>query len=236
MSDIVRDSAKVNLDELAEKIRAEFGEAEAAGRRRIEHAIAAGEYLLKVKEQIGRGLQRWLAEHDLNRTNSYDFMTLAENEESVRRAGHSSIRAALRMLRGKSDKSAAGKAGGKTDTTGSPLNKATCTKATIQERQKFLDAIGANSLCEALSLALRAELRRRITGQQRTATSALNETISKAIRQALSLQKAAKVKNAPAPDVAATLNAINNKLEAGGFDLNNVTIAIDPAATQKLAA
>lgn len=108
--------------------------------------------------------------------------------------------------------------------------------ASIDQRRQFLDAIGANTLCEALSLVLRAELRRRVSSPQRAAASPLNETISKAFRQALSLQKLAKVKGELAPPVAAALNAINAKLHAAGMDLNNVTIALDPAMTKKNAA
>jgi hypothetical protein len=235
MTDIARESTKVNLDELAEKIRIECAEATQAGRCRIDHGIAAGFFILQVQVQIGRGLKGWLAQHKINRTDAYDYMKLAQNAETVRRAGHSSIRAALRMLRGKPDK-IGGKTGDRTDKTGSPLTKAAWVKATVEERRRFLDAIGANSICEALSFAMRAELRRRVAGQQRAATSPLNDTISKAVRQALSLQKASKPKDMPAAGVAAALNAINNKLEAGGFDLNNVTIAVDPAMTQKHAA
>jgi hypothetical protein len=118
----------------------------------------------------------------------------------------------------------------------SSLNKAAWVKATVEERRHFINAIGADSLCEALSITMRAELRRRVAGQRRTAMSALDEIITKAMRQALSLQKASKVKDSPAPGVAAALNAVNNKLEAGGLDLNNVTIAVDPTTTRKHAA
>jgi hypothetical protein len=119
----------------------------------------------------------------------------------------------------------------------SPLSKAAWTRATIDERRRFVDGIGVDSLFEALSLSFRAEVKRRIAAEQPTMTSALGETIAAGVRQALSLQKAAKAEDDPATGVASALNAINNKLAAVGFDLNNITkVIIDPAATQRRAA
>jgi hypothetical protein len=235
MINIADESANINLDQLAAKIRVEFGQTEAAGRDRVEHAIAAGQYLLQVKELIGRGLKRWLSERDLSRSNSYDYMKLAQNAETVRSSGHSSIVAALRMLRAKSE-SAGSKSAKTSDKSSSPLlTKAAWTKSNNEERQQFLDEIGANSLCASLSFALRAELRRRVASQKRASTSPLDETIAKAIRQALSLQKVSKG-GTPAAGVAAALNVINTKLEAAGMDLNYVTVTIDPSAVHKRRA
>jgi hypothetical protein len=229
---IVHEAADVNVEELAVRIRDELTAAETAGRTALAHGIIAGKYCLQAHDQIGRGFRRWLEQHGLKKTTCYDFMKLARHEESVRRSGHSSIAAALRMLRTKAGKPSKSKKSG----TGSPLSKAAWTEATLGERQKFLDAIGADALCETLSLTLRAELRRRVAGQQAAMASSLNETVAKGIRQALSLQKVAKPKDAPAMGVAAALNAVNNKLTSAGLDLNNLTIRLDQAATQKKAA
>jgi hypothetical protein len=232
ISDIVRETLAVNLDVLAVKIRDECAAAEMADRTALDHGINAGKHCIRVHKQIGRGFRSWLEQHGLKKTTCYDFMKLAEHEECVRRSGHSSIAAALRMLRataGKPDKSK------KANASSLPLSKASWTKATVQERQNFLDAIGADSLCAALSFTLRAELRRRVAGQQRATASPLNGTIAKAIRQALSLQRTTRPRDMPAAGVAAALNAINDKLEGAGFDLNNITIIIDRTTTQKQA-
>jgi hypothetical protein len=238
---IVAGITNVNLDEEAAIITRECAAADATGHRRIEHAIEAGIHFVIVRDCIGRGLRAWLQKHGFRKTSCYDYMLLAENAESVRSSGHFSIVAALRMLRKKSGKptksSKPRSKSGSSKSDGSPLSKASWTKATVEERRRFLDGIGANSLCEALSFAFRSELKRRIAGQQTAATSSLNETIAAGIRQALSLQKIAKPKDTPAMGVASALNAINNKLTAAGFDLNNLTsVVIDPAATQKKAA
>jgi hypothetical protein len=114
----------------------------------------------------------------------------------------------------------------------SPLTKAIWTAASVEERRRFLDSIGVDSFCEAFSTSFRAELRRRVSGQRAAMSSALGDTLAAAFRQALSLQKSAKSK-----EVAAALNAVNNKLGGAGFDLNNITgVIIDAAATRRQAA
>lgn len=95
-------SPDLNLEQEAAIIQRECAAADAAGHCRIDHGIEAGNHLINVKQCIGRGLRGWLAKHDLKKTQCYDFMLLALNAESVRRAGHSSIAAALRTLRAKS--------------------------------------------------------------------------------------------------------------------------------------
>jgi hypothetical protein len=239
--DIITDGKNINLNELAAKIRHEFGKIDAAdheikavGHRGIGHAIAAGRYFFLVQQQIGRGFRRWLAAHGFKHSTAYNYMLLAEHAETVHRDGHSSIRAALRELRAKLGPSK--RSDKPKQTHESPLTKAAWTKATIDEQRRFLDSVGADSLCKALSLSLRAELRRRVSGQQAAQTSALAETIAAGLRQVLSLQKTSKVKNMAAMGIASALNALNNKLEAAGLDLNNVAVVIDPNATQKKAA
>jgi len=223
-SHIGNSASKVNLDDLAAQIRRECDAAIEAGRVRIDHAIAAGKHALEAQERVGRGFRRWLQLHQLRKSTVYDYMLLARSEGSVRSSGHSSIAAALRMLRGKPKKAAEPK-------SKSPLSKAIWSAATIEERRRFLDSIGVNELCAAISPAFRTELRRRVGGQQAARTSALGGTLAAAFRQALSLQKSA-AKDAPAMGVVSTLNAINNKLTAAGFDLNHITgVVLDATAT-----
>jgi hypothetical protein len=229
MIDIERWTTNVNLDTLAEQIRREFGEISSAGRSCLEHAIAAGQHLLQARKQIGRGFRRWLQQHDLKKTCAYECIQLAEHAETVRTSGHSSIHAALRGLRSK---------GSPRNSTPkpppSPLNKAAWDAASLHGRRRFLDAVGSNALCAAFSVPLRAELRRRVGGRKPAATSPLEDTVAKAIRQALSLQLASK--DMPTASVAAALNAINAKLAAAGMDLNNIAVMIDPTMTQRRAA
>jgi hypothetical protein len=233
-ADIVHEIDDVNLPDLAAKICYECDAVELADRTALDHAIAAGKFAAQAHKLIDRGFRRWLHQYGLKKSTIYDYMKLAQHETSVRSSGHSSIAAALRALRAKSGNSK--RSSKSTRTTGSALTKAAWTKATPDERRLFLDAVGADSICAALSFTLRAELRRRVAGQQRATTSILGETVTKAFRQALSLQKVSKPKDTPAIGIACALNAINNKLAAADLDLNNIVIVIDPIATQKRAA
>jgi hypothetical protein len=165
MSHIVTDTIHGNLDEEAVIIQRECAAADAAGHARLDHAIEAGKHLLLVHNEIGRGFRAWLQAHGLKKTLAYDYILLAQHEESVRSSGHSSIAAALRMLRAKSDKKP-GKSKKKSNPTGSPLTKASWTKATHNEQQRFLDAVGVDAVLGAISFAFRAELKRRVAGQQ----------------------------------------------------------------------
>ena len=236
MPEIIANNPAINLEQLAAEIRLDCTAVEEAGRCALDRAIAAGKRLLQVKECIDRGFRQWLKQHGFNKTNCYDFMLLARNEASVRSSGHSSIAAALRMLRAKSGHS--NQSSNKPNkSNGSPLTKAAWKKATIAERRQFLDAIGVDSVLEAVSFAFRAELKRRVAGQQAAKTSALSEHIAAAIRQALSCQKSAEdSKGTPAMGVVAALGFINIKLAAAGLDLNNITaVTIDAAATRRAA-
>jgi hypothetical protein len=132
------------------------------------------EYFKRGPRQKG-GFRDWLRQHGFNKADAYDFMLLARNAETARNSGHSSIHA-TQMLRAKVGNSGKSK---KSGASGSPLSKAAWTKATVQERQEFLDTIGADSICTALSFTLRAELKRRVADQQRATTSALGETVAK---------------------------------------------------------
>ena len=236
MPEIIADNPAVNLEQLAAEIRLDCTAVEEAGRCALDRAIAAGKRLLQVKEHIDHGFRQWLKQHGFNKTDCYDFMLLARNEKSVRSSGHSSIAAALRVLRASNRSNRSSNKTNKSN--GSPLTKAAWNKATIDERRQFLDAIGVDSMLEAVSFAFRTELKRRATGQKAAKASALSEHIAAAIRQALSCQKSAKDnKDTPAMGVVSALGFINNKLAAAGLDLNNITmVVIDAAATRRQAA
>ena len=199
---IVTESTAVNLTDLAAEIRLECAAANEAGRSHLEHVFAAGKRLiaardLVAKQRIAGGFRAWLQEVGVNRTDAYDYIALAQNEERVRNSGHSSAVAALRMLRAKPWPGATGKSNKSAKPgSGSPLTKSAWTAATVEERRRFLDSVGADALCAAFSLALRAELRRRVAGQRAAQASALSDTIAAGLRQALSLQKTSKPKDA----------------------------------------
>ena len=137
MENMATNTATINLEEELTTIRCACAAADAAGRDQIEHAIKAGRHFILVRDHIGHGFRGWLHKYGLKKTVAYDYILLAENEESVRRAGHISLRAALRALPAKSGKP------NKTtkpnsSPTGSPFTKAAFTKLTIDGRRSSL--------------------------------------------------------------------------------------------------
>jgi len=207
----------------------------------LNHALDAGDALNAAKEskEVPRG--EWAAfvrQCGINERVARRYMQLAKARSVIEakrtRESDLSLAEALRLLSNHKPKNKPNKP----KAAPSPLTKASWRQATVEQRRGFLDAIGAAELCAAFSLGLRMELQRRVAGLARMAVSAVGETIAKGIRQALSLQKAAKPKDVPAVGVANALNGINNKLAASGLDLNHITIVIDPEATlaQKKAA
>ena len=193
----------------------------------------AGDALIAVKPKVlalNVSWQRWLRENCLTALSTAQlYIQLAEHraeiEAEIQRGVELSLRSARRLISTKAPKCS------KPPVT--PLRKAVWVGATPEDRRAFLDSIGMEAVLQALSPSARAELHRRVAGQHAAKTSALSETIAAGLRQALSLQKAARSEAGPAMGVAPALNAINNKLAAAGFDLNYIRVVIDPAATQK---
>src|SRR5262249_10477828 len=81
-------NVKVDPEIEAVALQREFALANEAGKNRVEHAITAGEHLLRVKTVIKRGFQRWLAEHGFSKAFAYECLKLAEHTQSVRHAEH----------------------------------------------------------------------------------------------------------------------------------------------------
>jgi hypothetical protein len=160
-------ASEIDLEKEAAAIKHELDGVENCGRFDVSRAIAVGHHLLKVKPYIKRGFRRWLEKHGLKKTDCYDYMLLAKNEESVRSSGHSSVAAALRMLRVKSGRGS----------SSSKAKKPNETLAQHWKREKesvraaFLDQIGVQGFLEAISPAFRQELCDRMPAKTKPAAS-----------------------------------------------------------------
>jgi hypothetical protein len=204
----------------------------------VREAITAGRALLKLKERVRHG--EWT--NYLPRHCGYDdrtarvYMQLARHadlfEGNWQRAAVLSLRGALKLIgkASKSDKSA------KSAKASPALSFLAFLNATVQDQRRFVDAIGLIAWLAAMPPAWFPELERRIDGQRaaKSANWRIDTTISKALRQALSLQQTATNKDASA-GVAAALNGILNKLRAAGFDLNDVDVVIQASAAKRAA-
>jgi hypothetical protein len=124
-----------------------------------------------------------------------------------------------------------------TMTNGGALATVLCgwEAATLAERREFLARIGLPAILAAMPETWRADIARRAEGQRRQAASPLAETLTRALRQALSLQATAKG-DALGNGVAAALNAFANKLTAHGLDLHDLDVVIHAPVWRRRAA
>jgi len=205
----------------------------------LTKAFAAGQALNELRPTVGYGewglyLQRHCG---VNARTAQVYMQLAEHREAIeaqaQHAADLSLRAALKLI---PHKPGSGSESGKSHRPASaktmPLSTLAWANSTPEQRQHFVNGIGLQSLLAAIPPQWFSELERRIDGQRARATNSnteLDAVVSKALRQALSLQQSASNKDNASAGVAAALNAINNKLRAAGFDLNDADVVIRAA-------
>jgi hypothetical protein len=148
------------------------------------------------------------------------------------RATDLTIAGALRLLGNKS-----GSGTTKTRKAATPvLSSLAWSDATPEQRRQFVDGIGLVPWLAAIPPTWYAALERRIDGQRAATAANIDETLSKALRLALSLQKTATDKNNASAGVAAALNAINKKLKAANLDLNDLEITTRVAPSRQRRA
>jgi hypothetical protein len=199
----------------------------------LREAVTAGE------ESVGHGeWGHYLRRHcELGERTAQVYMRLAEHraelEANPQRAADLSLRGALNLIGKEPDKNSKSAKSAKATTS---LSTLAWSNATAEERQHFVDGIGLVSWWAAMPPTWRDDLERRIDGQRRTKSSSeINTTISKALRQALSLQKTAKSKDNTSAAVAAALNGILNKLKAAGLDLHDLNVVVQASAAKRAA-
>jgi hypothetical protein len=116
-----------------------------------------------------------------------------------------------------------------------PSLKAAWFEATFEERRKFLDAIGLDSILDAMPSIWREILTGRISGLQRSKQQSKQRTplekATVALRQALSLNESSGA--AATNGVASALGGIRNLLAAQGLSLHDVEIVVEPFAKAK---
>jgi hypothetical protein len=230
MTDIDIAAADVKLEEEAAIIRRECDAVDIAGLNRIEHAIEAGKHALKVNDCIPRRFRRWLKENGLKKSTIYDYMMLARHEKSVRSSGHSSIQAALRMLR----KSSA------SNTTSKPKESLAKHWKREQEsaRTEFIDEIGIDQFRMAMSLTFYRRLRDLVRAEKADSNPDNKGTIL--LKKALSHIRAADApgasETAAVADISEAAGCLRMLLKALGNDPTNAIFGISSAAKKRKAA
>jgi hypothetical protein len=198
----------------------------------LQHAMAAGDALLAARDLVPAG--RWQAhlrdKTDINERSARVYIQVAKSRALLERqssAGPLSIAAALQYLR---DPKKTNKQSSATKSkNGSFEALAWWSGASIAARTQFLDGMGLLSLLAALSPDLRAQLGQRVAGQRAAKTSKLADTLTSALRTALSLQQTKAEADQVAIGVANALNGILNKLVREGLELHDVEIVISAA-------
>ena len=216
-----------------------------AGRTALRAAIEAGAALLRLKKLVNHGeWAHFLRRHcELGERTAQIYIQLAVHRELIeanpQRAADLSLRGALKLISGKASANKSDKSAQSNKTA--ELSSLAFMDATVEARCLFVDAIGLIAWLAAMPPAWIPELERRIDGQ-RAATAAtvegkLVKTLSKALRQALSLQKTTQNKDNTSASVAAALNGFLSKLNTAGLDFNDLDVVVRVAsATRKRAA
>jgi hypothetical protein len=207
----------------------------------LQHAMAAGDALIAVQGLVPAGQwQAYRRTHtDISDRSARVYIQVARSREQLERqraAGPLSIRAALEFLK----EPAPAKARPRTNTERA---KATASldvltwwsNASSEARQGFLNGIGLLALLAALPPEWRIEIERRAVRHRAAGPSKLANTLTGALKTALSLQADASA-NRPAAGVANALNAINNKLKSEGLDLHDVEIVVSTNAESRRCA
>jgi tryptophanyl-tRNA synthetase len=204
----------------------------------LYHAMAAGDALLAIRELVPEGQwQAHLRAHtDIPERTARVYVQVAKARPILERqssAGPLSIAAALQYLR---DPRKSGKRSSASKAKTKPASfdaLAWWLGAPIEARRHFLDGAGISAFLAALPPAWRTELGRRAAGQRTASSSKLGNTLTSALRTALSLQSSA-LTDQPAVGVANALNGILNRLASESLELHDVEIVI--AAAMRRAA
>jgi len=154
------------LGDLADRIGAEHEQVTNATRTALTHAIKAGELLLAAKDHAGHGrFQSWVEKTcNLPLRTARLYMELASNRAAIeveskrQRVAVLTVRAALRLLKPKSEKKANDRPRKKSPPRAGALNSLAWSDAKPEARTKFIDDVGVRALWDAMTPEQRAAI------------------------------------------------------------------------------
>ena len=232
MSELYSALEQDNLAAIAVRIRAAHEAVGRTARDMLRHAMAAGDALIEAHQEIPHGKWEVWLRHDceLSIRTAARYVQLAKarsffESSNPSRTTDLTIAGALRLL-GNSQKSKPVK---KPKVTAG-LSSLDWDAADLEQRQNFLRSIGLLPFFAAMPPDWRGEIERRVGGQRAAAAASKTELsvkIAKTFRLALSTKN-------PEESIAA-LNAIRRLLERKGYDLHDLAIAVETAATKRAA-
>jgi hypothetical protein len=227
------DNNAVDLAASAKIISRHHREAECATATALDPALAAGDELIKVKKskKIRHGEWGWFYKKcGLSDRTARRYKQLAENRSTIEvkrsRTTGFSIADALREVGNK-----------KSNRQKPELSARPFKMASPKGRTEWMEQVGMQSFLEAWPQSWWDELNRRVDRQRSIKKlDVFDETITKDMQQALSLQKGATDKNNMSAAANATMNRIVNRLEAAGLGPNDVDLVVRSRPSVKHAA
>jgi hypothetical protein len=238
---------EIDLKSLAETVRRHHLQVVNAAASILDNAMAAGDALIAIEDshKVRHGeWTSWIGRNcELSPRTARVYVQLARHRSELganrQRAADLSLRGALRLIAHKKDGVGESPKPEKAAKSAAVLSTLAWSEATPEQRRHFLDGIGLISVLAAIPPAWHAEIDRRVEGQRKRLDcrrGVRSPAVVKALRQALSLQKAHGNKDGMAPGVAAALNVINNLLLKEGADLNEIEILLNKNLTRAKSA
>jgi hypothetical protein len=201
-----------DLDALAKEVCKHLQASAAAAQNFLEHALAAGDALIRAKAQVKHGdWLKWLKSCDLSADRAERYMKLARHRTELNsaRVRNLSLSAALKLVTTKKpvDEPKAKKGG--------PTNHldalAWWSSASPEARSHFIDGVGLKPLLAAIP-----------SGWRREAEQASGPVSSRAT----TLLKLALSTNTDGEAIAA-ISAVKRVFAANGYDLHDVEIRLN---------
>ncbi|HEY7297224.1 MAG TPA: DUF3102 domain-containing protein [Xanthobacteraceae bacterium] len=168
-----------DLDALAKEVCRHLTASANAAQNFLEHALAAGDALIRAKEQIKHGdWLKWLKSCDLSADTAERYMKLARHRAELNYAGvrNLSLSVALRLIA--KPQSANSKPKKKTKPATSFDALAWWTNASQKERSHFLEGVGLKPLLAAIPPAWQQDAEREIGPVSSRATTLLKLALS----------------------------------------------------------
>src|SRR5262249_31042164 len=201
-----------DLDALAKEVCKHLQGSGAAAQNFLEHALAAGDALIRAKEQVKHGdWLKWLKSCDLSADTAERYMKLARHRAELNSAGvrNLSLSAALKLVAKK--KPVDGPKAKKSRPVTHSDALVWWSSASPEARSRFIDGVGLKPLLAAIPPSWRREAKQAIGPVSSRATRLL--------QVALSTTSAGEAFNA--------LAAVTRVLAANGYDLHDVEIRLN---------
>jgi Protein of unknown function (DUF3102) len=201
-----------DLDALAKEVCKHLQASAAAAQNFLEHALAAGDALIRAKAQVKHGdWLKWLKSCDLSADTAERYMKLARHRAELNsaRLRNLSLSAALKLIAKPKSTNSDPTKEAKAATGFDAL--AWWTNASHKERSYFLDGVGLNPLLAAIPPAWRQKAEREIGPISSRATTQIKLALSTNIDG----------------EALAALAAVKRVLAAGGYDLHDLELHLN---------